>query len=98
MRQFGIDNKEFFEFKLGDSEEVYKIPLAASMPVNLLLEMQDADKNDKGFEVQLKMLKKYMGDVVDELTANTCADILKAWADESKTQGASVGESQASSE
>ena len=36
MRKFGTDAPEFLEFTLGDSEKVYKMPLAASMPMDML--------------------------------------------------------------
>lgn len=98
MRRFGQEAKEFFEFQLEGSEVIYKIPLAGSMPISILLEMQEADASGDGFAVQMDMLRKYMGDAVNELTATMAAQILQAWAEESKGQGATVGESQALSD
>ncbi|MDO4527433.1 MAG: hypothetical protein Q4C03_01450 [bacterium] len=98
MRRFGQEKKEYFEFQLEGSDVVYKIPLAASMPVSLLLSMRDGDAEGKGFEAQLEMLRKYMGNAVDTLTATMASDILRAWGEESSEQGASVGESQALSD
>ena len=92
MRKFGTDAPEFFTFQLEGSEEVYKIPLAASMPSKHLFMMKG------GFEAQVEMLRVYMGDVVDELSAGTLADILEAWSTNTKEQGASVGESSALSD
>ena len=92
MRKFGTDAPEFFTFLVGDSDKVYKIPLAASMPMKVLLNMGGS------FESQVEMLRIYMGDAVDDLTASTLSDILKAWSDESRGVGASVGESEALSD
>lgn len=92
MRQFTTDAPEFFSFTLEGSDMVYKIPLAASMPVKTLLSL------DGTLASQLEMLEKYMGDAAGELSAATVGDILKAWSQASKGQGASVGESEASSD
>lgn len=98
MRKFSTDAPEFFSFKIDDSDKVYKVPLAASMPAGILLSMQDADQGGDSFRAQMNMLRRYMGDDVDELTAQTISDILQAWAEASKDQGATVGESQALSD
>lgn len=98
MRRFGQEAKEFFEFQIEGSDVIYKIPLAGSMPVSVLLDMQAADARGEGFEVQMDMLRKYMGDAVDDLTAVMATQILQAWAEESRGQGATVGESSALSE
>lgn len=92
MRRFGTDAPEFMAFQIADSEEVYKIPLAASMPSKSLLKINGS------FESQIEMLRDFMGDVVDELSAGTLNEILKAWSAASKDQGASVGESKALSD
>ena len=94
MRQFGKDKPELMSFKLGDSEKVYTMPLAASMPATLILQMQKSYKADDAtaFEFQIEMLRKYIGDVVDELTAGDVRDIINAWGIESSKQGAEVGE------
>lgn len=97
MREFRIDSPEFFVFKLED--KTYKIPLASSMPTKEIMEMSEAGNNtDRFFEWQLKMLKKYMGDIVDELPTGVASDILKAWSDANKKTGVDEGESSASSE
>lgn len=92
MRQFTTDAPEFFSFQLEGSDKVYKIPLAASMPVKVLLSI------DGSLQSQMAMLEKYMGDAAGELSASTVGEILKAWSQASKDQGASVGESKASSD
>lgn len=94
MRKFGKDKPELMNFTLGDSKKVYSIPLAASMPATLILEMQKAYKEGEveAFEFQIKLLKKYIGDAADELTAGEVRDIFDAWAEDSKEQGAEVGE------
>lgn len=92
MRKFG-EAAEYFEFQLEGTDEIYKIPTAASMPVKKLLEMQKAQNNGDLFEYQLEMLAEYMGDVVYSLSAGTIGSILRAWAASTNEAGASLGES-----
>lgn len=91
MRQFG-KAQTFFEFQIEGSKKVYKIPIAASLPLTEILYIKEMDAKGKGLEAQVEMLRKYMGDDVDELTSETVTEILRAWANESKEYGASVGE------
>ena len=96
MRKFGTDKPELMSFKLGDSEKVYTIPLAASMPAVILQEMQKVSSKGEGevFDFQLDLIRKYIGDkAADTLTAGDVRDIMNAWAEESTQQGAEVGES-----
>ena len=94
MRKFGKDKPELMSFTLGNSKKVYNIPLAASMPATLILDMQKAYKEGESaaFEFQLNMLRKYIGEAADELTAGDVRNIIDAWAEYSKEQGAEVGE------
>ena len=93
MRTFGKELTEYFEFQLEDDEKVYRIPLAAAMPFGLLDEMSKAANTEDRFTAQVNMLRKYMGDVVDDLPVGVLSDILKAWGEESTKAGASMGES-----
>lgn len=95
MRRFGVDKPELMEFQLGDNEKVYTLPLAASMPATLILEMSESSKKgeEELFRFQVEMLSRYIGDAVDELTAGDIRNILLAWQAESTGQGAEVGES-----
>lgn len=93
MRTFAKSGTSYFEFQLEGEEQVYKIPLAADMPMTVLNDMYEASNTSDRFMSQVEMLRKYMGDVVDELSAGTLSDILRAWSDESTQAGASVGES-----
>ena len=93
MRTFG-EIKKYFEFQLEGDDKVYKIPLASSMPAATILMLRDADKRGEGFEAQLTMLKRYIGEeLVNELSVDMADSILKAWGEESAEQGASAGES-----
>lgn len=94
MRKFGVDAPEFLAFTLGDSEEVYKIPLAASMPMTTLLELSEAAaKGDaESMRFQLDLLRRYIGERADDLTAGEVGEIFAAWNEESVGQGATVGE------
>ena len=59
MRKFGKDKPELMSFMLGDSEKVYTLPLAASMPATLILQMQKSYKTDDAtaLEFQIEMLR-----------------------------------------
>lgn len=94
MRNFGTDAPEFMAFTLGDSDEVYKLPLAASMPMTMLLEMQEAaSKGDaEALKYQFDLLHRYLGERADTLTVGEVRDIYAAWNEESVKQGATVGE------
>lgn len=95
MRKFGSESIDYFEFQLEGSEEIFRIPKAASMPVGDVVAMREA-QNKSGtdlFVYQVKMLAKYMGDAAYELNASTVSAILRAWASATEDQGASVGES-----
>ena len=55
--------------------------------------MQDSDKRGDGFAGQMTMLRKYMGDDADELSAGMATQILTEWAEASQEAGVSAGES-----
>lgn len=90
MRKFTKDSPEFFVFQIEGDSKTFKIPLAACMTNKQILEFGEI--GDDYFE-QIKWLKKFIGKAVDDLTPAETAAILRAWADESKDHGASVGES-----
>lgn len=93
MRTFGRELTEFFEFQLEGDDKTYRIPLAAAMPFGVLNRIQKASKSEDSLAIQVDMLRKYMGDVVDELPVGVISGILQAWVEESAKAGASVGES-----
>lgn len=92
MRRFRADKPEFFAFQIEDSEKIYKIPLAQYIPFPVLKLI------DEGFKGQYELLMKYMGDDIEDIPSGMVSDIIKAWNDASKDQGASPGESEALSE
>lgn len=92
MRKFEKTKQVFFEFQIEGSKKVYKVPIAASMPITEMLYLKEQDAKGKGLEAQIEMLRKYMGDVVDELTSEMVTEILREWAKESQDIGASAGE------
>lgn len=93
MRTFGRELTEFFEFQLEGDDKTYRIPLAAAMPFGVLNKISKASKSEDSLSIQVEMLRKYMGDVVDELPVGVISGILQAWVEESARAGASVGES-----
>ena len=93
MRTFGRELTEFFEFQLEGDDKTYRIPRAAAMPFGVLNKIQKASKTEDSLAIQVEMLRKYMGDVVDELPVGVISGILQAWVEESAKAGASVGES-----
>ena len=94
MRTFGTDAPQFMSFKLGDGDTVYNLPLAASLPMTALLEMGEAAvKGDAAaLRCQFDLLRRYMGEAADELTAGQVREIFAAWTEESSRQGATPGE------
>ena len=93
MRKFGTDAPEFLSFQLGESDKVYKIPLAASMTYAEIRSLQKAEASGDSFGAQVDILRTYMGDIVDGLEVGVLSDILLAWQEESQKQGAEPGES-----
>lgn len=93
MRTFGRELTEYFEFQLEGDDKTYRIPLAAAMPFGMLDKMSKAISTEDRFTTQVDMLRKYLGDIVDELPVGVISNILQAWVEESAKAGASVGES-----
>lgn len=93
MRTFGKELKEYFEFQLEGDEKIYKIPLASALPYGMLNELAETVGTKDRFPTQVKMLRTYMGNVVDTLPVGTLSGILQAWGEESNGTGATVGES-----
>ena len=58
MRTFTRTELEYFEFKLEGDETVYRIPLAANMPIGLIEKMGMASKEDAlGLQIHILQLK-----------------------------------------
>ena len=94
MRKFGTDKPDLMEFQIGDSDKIYSIPYPASLPAPLLIEMSELEGNDvDAFKFQYKILKMYIGDIVDTLTSKDIAEIIGEWYKGAEEQGAEVGES-----
>jgi len=94
MRHFGKDVPQHLEFTLGDSETVHRLPLAANMPLEELCELQEA-ANVGGTTVlrfQVELLRRYIGEAADGLSAGDVNAIYTAWNEESAKQGATAGE------
>lgn len=94
MRKFGTDAPEFMEFTLGGGETVYKLPLAAGLPMDTVIELQEA--SEKGgaaaLRYQMDLLRRYMGPDVEALTVGQVREIYSAWTEESARAGATPGE------
>lgn len=95
MRRFGTDSPEFFLFQIGDSDEVYKIPLIASLTNRQIVALDDI-KGD--YKKQVDWLRDFIGDVVDDLAAVDTGAIMRAWRNASDGGDVTVGESSASSD
>ena len=95
MRKFGVDKPEMMSFTVGDSDTIYKIPLAASLPVSVLKEMQTAqEKGDiEVFNYEVELLRTYIGDAVDGFSVGVIREIFEAWSEDTSAQGAEPGES-----
>ena len=95
MRVFERESQDFFQFQLEGNDEIYQIPLPASMKNKQIVAFQNAGDD---YMKQVEWLRLFIGDVVDDLTLSETSDILKAWVNASKDSGASVGESSALSD
>lgn len=95
MRRFSIDAPSLYCFQVGETDEVYKIPLMGSMNV---AEAKEFENTGGDLFEQVEWLRGYVGDIVDVIPVGTIAEIVREWAAESRTQGATVGESSALSE
>ena len=95
MRTFSNDAPEYFVFGIEGSKKTYKIPLAASLTTKQIRELDESGEN---YYKQAEWLRQFIGDLVDDLTPGTVVDIIKAWSQESRKNGASPGESEALSE
>jgi len=94
MRTFGKDSPEFMAFQIAGSDDVYKMPLASSLPMSELLELSEAAAKGGAhiLRYQLDLLRKHIGPKADELTAQDVADIFAAWNEESGKTGASASD------
>lgn len=98
MRSFCKDRPEVMSFTLGNSKKVYTMPLASSMPIDMVLrasEIQSLSGDAKAHEslkFQRDLVGRYIGDKVHELSAGEVQEIFAGWAEESKLGGATLGE------
>lgn len=100
MRHFGKDTPEFLTFTIGDSDEVYKLPLPTSMPFETALRFaevaaiaDDDVSNLESMKLQHRLLKEYIGDAADELTTAQVNEIFTAWAEGGREEtGVTEGE------
>ena len=94
MRNFANGAPEYMEFTLGDSKKVHRLPLASSLPMSTLIELRDASRlgDTDLLRLQVGLLREYMGEVADTLTAAQVMDIYAAWNEESANAGATLGE------
>lgn len=89
MRKYGTDAPRFLCFQVEGSDEVYKIPLAASMTNR---EIVDFEKTGGRYRDQVEWLRGYVGDIVDDMTREDTINLLNEWLNATEEQGASVGE------
>lgn len=94
MRKFGTDAPRLMAFTLGDDDTVYEMPLASSMPMERLIELNEgvAKGGVEALRAQMDLLRRYIGDAADSLTAGEMTEILAAWNEESSKAGAGAGE------
>ena len=90
MRKFGKELTKYFEFQLEDDETIYRIPLAGSLTNRELVAFESTNGE---YRAQVGWLRNFLGDVVDDLTPAQTGEILRAWLEATREQGASVGES-----
>lgn len=92
-RSFAVDSPKFFEFTLDGSDEVHKIPLASSMPYRFVHEARKS-RGDMDYAI----IAKFCPELLDtDISAGTIREIMDAWGEASREDGAAPGESPASS-
>lgn len=99
MRTISVKPKEYMEFRIGDDETVYRIPLAHCLPLSLAARFSDInavkDEDERGalaVRAEYEMMREYLPDVADTLTAEQLGEIFVAWNEESTAAGANLGE------
>ena len=99
MRTINVKPKEFMEFKLGDGETVYRLPLAHCMPLPMsarfseINAIKDVDeKAAESLKLELEIMREYLPDIADTLTAEQVGEIFTAWNEESLAAGVNLGE------
>lgn len=99
MRNFGTDKKKDVQFTLGDDPTIYAVPLLPYVPlvhINAiskanLIEDEDARAVAR-IDAVIDMLRLYLGDKVDTLTADNVTEIFDALNEASEQEGAGLGE------
>ncbi|MBQ9020594.1 MAG: hypothetical protein IJ113_01065 [Eggerthellaceae bacterium] len=99
MRTISIKPKEYMEFKLGEGETVYRLPLAHCLPLATTARFSEVnaikdvdEKAAAALRIEYDMMREYMPDIADTLTAEQVGEIFAAWNDESTAAGANLGE------
>ena len=91
-RTFGTDSPRFFEFELEGTDGLHRIPLASSMPYRFVHEVRKS-RGDMDYAV----ISEYCPELLDtDISAGTVREIMDAWGDASREDGADAGESRAS--
>ena len=91
------DEVRCFEFKIEGSKKLHRIPLAAYLPYPFMRRML-TDEKDESFAIAL--INEYCPELAEDekVTFGTIIAIFEAWQEASKKDGATLGESSASSE
>lgn len=92
MRTFGKDSPRFMEFKMEGGDEVYRLPLAASMKPAYNLRLFEAGRAEGEGEreymaqrLMVDMFTDYLGsEFVESVTASQMLEIWLAWMEESR--------------
>ena len=92
-RTFAVDSPRLFEFKLDGSDEVHSIPLASSMPYRFIQQVRRSRA-----DMDYAIIEEYCPELLDtDISAGTVKEIMDAWGEASREDGAAPGESRASS-
>lgn len=91
MRTFGTDSPQFFAFKIEGHDEIFKMPLASSLPLGKVLELDDGTAEEQ-IRRNINLFKEYIGDVIYELPAGVFVQIVEEWKRTTADSGAELGE------
>lgn len=99
MRTISVKPKEYMEFKLGEGETVYRLPLAHCMPLDMTARFSDVnvikDDDEKAataLNLELEIMRRYLPEIADTLTAEQVGEIFAAWNEENIAAGVNLGE------
>ena len=99
MRSISTKPIECMAFRIGDGETVSRLPLAHCRPLATTARFSEVnaikdvdEKSAAALRIEYDMMREYMPDIADTLTAEQVGEIFAAWNEESLAAGVNLGE------